>query len=207
MCCLHMVDGDLMKHVCTVKELYYGFEREWRDCIDGCIKKKKLHTVTVWWSVFPFWSLRLFFSFNFPFLFPICFFCLSLSLYLSFIIAFCFTVCYYKDDCSLLRFRLTGPGSPVWKPKKRPRCLATSLYNLVMHSLKVLQKHLHLVLLLSPVILLEPRFSSGTVSFISLWKPRWSGLTRNVLQHSQKSCKIQRLCSLPVLDGSEKKSD
>lgn len=146
-------------------------------------------------------------SFHLTFLFPICFFCLSLSLYLSFIIAFCFTVCYYKDDCSLLRFRLTGPGSPVWKPKKRPRCLATSLYNLVMHSLKVLQKHLHLVLLLSPVILLEPRFSSGTVSFISLWKPRWSGLTRNVLQHSQKPCKIQRLCSLPVLDGSEKKSD
>lgn len=146
-------------------------------------------------------------SFHLTFLFHICFFCLSLSLYLSFIIAFCFTVCYYKDDCSLLRFRLTGPGSPVWKPKKRPRCLATSLYNLVMHSLKVLQKHLHLVLLLSPVILLEPRFSSGTVSFISLWKPRWSGLTRNVLQHSQKPCKIQRLCSLPVLDGSEKKSD
>lgn len=206
MCCLHMVDGDLMKHVCTVKELYYGFEREWRDCIDGCIKKKKNSIQSLSDGVFFLFG-ALDCSFHLTFLFPICFFCLSLSLYLSFIIAFCFTVCYYKDDCSLLRFRLTGPGSPVWKPKKRPRCLATSLYNLVMHSLKVLQKHLHLVLLLSPVILLEPRFSSGTVSFISLWKPRWSGLTRNVLQHSQKPCKIQRLCSLPVLDGSEKKSD
>lgn len=205
MCCLHMVDGDLMKHVCTVKELYYGFEREWRDCIDGCIKKKNSIQSLSDGVFFLFGALDC--SFHLTFLFPICFFCLSLSLYLSFIIAFCFTVCYYKDDCSLLRFRLTGPGSPVWKPKKRPRCLATSLYNLVMHSLKVLQKHLHLVLLLSPVILLEPRFSSGTVSFISLWKPRWSGLTRNVLQHSQKPCKIQRLCSLPVLDGSEKKSD
>lgn len=204
MCCLHMVDGDLMKHVCTVKELYYGFEREWRDCIDGCIKKKKNSIQSLSDGVFFLFG-ALDCSFHLTFLFPICFFCLSLSLYLSFIIAFCFTVCYYKDDCSLLRFRLTGPGSPVWKPKKRPRCLATSLYNLVMHSLKVLQKHLHLVLLLSPVILLEPRFSSGTVSFISLWKPRWSGLTRNVLQHSP--CKIQRLCSLPVLDGSEKKSD
>lgn len=50
-----------------------------------------------------------------------------------------------------------------------------------MHSLKVLEKHLHLVLLLSPVSPTQNLFS-----LLSVWKPRWFSLTGNVLQLSEK---------------------
>lgn len=130
---------------------------------------------------------------------------LNCSFLLSIPFSFCFSsVCHFLYFClsSLLfaaqcvitkmtalswGFRLTGPVGSVWKPKKRPRCLASSLYNLVMHSLKVLEKHLHLVLLLSPVILPLNLFSSGSQSSLSVWKPRWFSLTGNVLQHSGKT--------------------
>lgn len=91
MCCLHMVDGDLMKHVCTVKELYYGFEREWRDCIDGCIKKKQNSIQSLSDGVFfLFGALDCSFHLTFlsfsPFAFSVCHFlyiCLSSLLFAS----------------------------------------------------------------------------------------------------------------------------
>lgn len=92
----------------------------------------------------------IFFLLSIPFLFA---FPLSVTFFIFiFHHSFFAAQCFCRDGYSLSRFRLTGPERQVQRSKGRPRCLDSPPCNSVMHSLKVLEKHLHLLLSLSSAI-------------------------------------------------------